>query len=242
MVRLDADEGQSRGQGLRRENIMASKKSDETRIEEKLKQIEEKIKKLEETQRANPDKNESGGAAGGILRSIGNMIPGLGGPIDNVSKSPAFEERLGKINEELDRKLRETPLKRVGPEVSGGVSRRPMGIPPGARGQRSATPPTPGAKVKRKPPDQRLAAEAPEEISADVFDEGDNIVVIAELPGVEEKDVEVTVHGRTLSIVVNAEGARRSREVEIACAVQGEPQHTLNKGILRIQIEKAGQG
>ena len=219
---------------------MTSKKSDENKTEEKLKHLEEKIKKLEESQAEIPEKNASGGTAGGILRSIGNMIPGLGGLIENVSKSPAFQERLGKIDEELDRRLRETPLKRVGPEVTGGITGRPMGAPPGARGRGSSTVPTLGAKVKRKPPDRRLAAEVPEEISADVFDEGPHVLVIAELPGVADEDVEVNVQGRTLSIVVNAEGAKRSREIELPCAVQGEPQRSLSKGILRIQLEKAG--
>jgi len=218
---------------------MTANKDDESKTEEKLKQLEEKIKKLEETRRKSPDKNASGGVAGGILQSIGEMIPGLGGLIENVSKSPAFQERLDKINEELDRKLRETPLKKVEPEVSGGISRRPMGVPPGVRGRSSATP-TPTAKVKRKRPDQRLAAEAPEEISADVFDEDGHIVVIAELAGVAEEDVEVKTEGRTLSIVVNTQGSERSREVELPCAVQGEPEPSLSKGILRIQLEKAG--
>ena len=215
-----------------------SKKNRQSETEEKLRQLQEKVKKLEEAQSKTPEKDASGGAAGGILRDIGNMIPGLGGLIENVAKSPAFQERLGKIDEELDRKLRETPLKRVGPEVTGGVSRRPMGTPPGARAREQSTTSTPGAKVKRKRPDQRLAAEAPEEIPVDVFEEGDTIVAIAELPGVVEKDVEVNVQGRTLSIVVNAEGAKRSREVELPCAVQGEPQHSLSKGILRIKLEK----
>ena len=218
---------------------MTSKKSDENKTEEKLKQIEEKIKKLEETQPESPEKTASGEAAGGILQSIGNMIPGLGGLIENVSKLPAFQERLGKIDEELERKLRETPLKRVGPEVTGGISRRSVGVPPGARARGPSATSTPGVKVKRKRPDQRLAAEAPDEIPVDVFEEGDTIVAIAELPGVEEKDVEVNLQGRTLSIVVNAKGAKRSREIKLPCAVQGEPQRSLSKGILKIQVEKA---
>jgi len=219
---------------------MASKKSNENTTEEKLKQIEEKIKKLEEAQLKSSDKDDSGSVAGGALQSIGTMIPGLGGLIESVSKSPAFRERLNKIDEELDRKLRETPLKRVEPHVSGGVSRRPMGTPPGARGRGSSTPPTPGVRKKRTRPDQRLAAEAPEQIAADVFDEEGHIAVVAELPGVAQEDVEVKAQGRTLSIVVNTEGARRTQEVELPCTVQGEPQQSLNKGILTIQLEKAG--
>ena len=218
---------------------MAAKKDDENTTEEKLKKIEEKLKKLEEAQGKGVDKDASGGVAGGILRRVGNMIPGLGGLIENVSESPAFQERLEKINEELDRKLRETPLKRVEPHVSAGVSRRPMGTPPGARGGGSSTRPASRAKGKRRRPDQRLAGKPSDEIVADVFDEGDNITVIAELPGVAEEDVEVRIEGRKLSIVVSVEGAERRCEVELPCAVQGEPQQSLNKGILKIQIEKA---
>ena len=218
---------------------MASRKGDKDTTEEKLKQIEDKIRKLEEAQGQSPAEGASGGAAGGILRSIGSMIPGPEGLIDNVSMSPAFQERLEEIIKELDRRLRETPLKRVEPHVSGGVSRRPMSIPPGARGCGSSATPTPRAKAKRKRREQRLAGEPPEEISADVFDEGDHIVVIAELPGVAEEDVEVTLQGRKLSVIVSAKGATRDLEVELPCAVQGEPQRSLSKGILRVQIGKA---
>lgn len=208
--------------------------------EERLKQIEEKIKKLEEAQRESPDKKASGGVAGEILRSIGEMVPGLGDLIEDISKSPAFQKRLEKINEELDRRLRETPLKKVEGEVSGGVSRRPIGIPPGARGTGPSTAPTSTGKLKHKRPGERLAAEAPEEISVDVFDEDSHIMVIAELPGVAERNLEVKAQGRTLSIIVTTQGAKCSQEVELPSAVQGEPQHSLNKGILRIRLEKAG--
>ena len=221
---------------------MESDRTDDKKTEEKRKQLDEKGKRMEETEAERPEKNASGGAAGGILRHIGNMIPGLGGLIESVSKLPAFRERLDEIDEELDRKLRETPLKRVGPEVTSGVSKRPMGAPPDARSRGPSATSTPVVKVKRKRPDQRLAAEAPEEISADVFDEGPHVLVIAELPGVAEEDVEVKTEGRTLSIILNAEGAERSREVELPCDIQGKPQRSLNKGILRIQIEKARTG
>ena len=218
---------------------MAGKASGESHTDERLKQIEEKIRKLEEAQGKSPAGDASGGAAGGILRSIGSVIPGLGGLIENVSKSPAFLERLDEVNAELDRRLRETPLKNVEPHVSGGVSSRPMGIPPGARGGPSATRPTPRAKAKRKRPEQRLAGQPPEELAADVFDEGDHVAVIVELPGVAAEDVEVTLEGRTLSIAVTAAGAKRHLAVEMPCDAQGEPQRSLNKGILKVQIEKA---
>ncbi|KPJ62467.1 MAG: hypothetical protein AMS15_03750 [Planctomycetes bacterium DG_23] len=218
---------------------MASKKNEDNKTEEKLRRLAEKIKKLEELQRQSPDEKAFGNIAGEILRSIGEMVPGLGGLIESISKSSEVRERLEKVDQELRRRLRETPLKKVEGEVSQGLTGRPMGIPPGTQGGGFSTTPKRKAIVKRKRPDRRLAAKPLEEISVDVFDEDGHMVVIAELPGVAEGEVEVKAQGRTLSIVVTTEGAKRSQEIELPSAVQGERQYSLNKGVLKIRLEKA---
>ncbi|MDO9527794.1 MAG: hypothetical protein Q7J27_01400, partial [Syntrophales bacterium] len=56
---------------------------------------------------------EEEGVSGEILKGIGKMIPGLGGLFKGLEKSPAFKERLKKIDEEVERKLKEAPLKRI---------------------------------------------------------------------------------------------------------------------------------
>jgi len=66
----------------------------------------------EEDKKKENDKEEES-VAGGIIKGIGKMIPGLGGLFKGLEKSPAFKERLKKIDEEVERKLKEAPLKKT---------------------------------------------------------------------------------------------------------------------------------
>ncbi|PIW11547.1 MAG: hypothetical protein COW35_06550, partial [Candidatus Infernicultor aquiphilus] len=67
----------------------------------------------EEDKKKENGKEEEEGIAGGILKGIGKMIPGLGGLFKGLEKSPAFKERLKRIDEEVERKLKEAPLKKT---------------------------------------------------------------------------------------------------------------------------------
>jgi HSP20 family protein len=74
---------------------------------------------------------------------------------------------------------------------------------------------------------------------ADVFDEGDTIRVICELPGVEAEEIKVEVQGDVLEIA--AEGKRRKyrKEILVAAPVMRESLVTSYKnGILEIGLTK----
>jgi len=169
------------------------------------------------------DKEESEGAAESVLHSLGQIIPGLGGIIEGLERSDAIQQRLSTINKEIERQLREAPLKKVGQE---GV-RRTI-IPPGTT-LRSRQPPS-GAQA---PPLKKQ-----KEVIVDVFDEGDHVKVIAELPGVTEKDIKTEVKGNVL--VISATGISREyyKEVTLPCPVKGELDASYKNGVLQLKAEK----
>ena len=147
----------------------------------------------------------------------------MGDVTKGLEKSDAFQQRLGTINKEIARQLREAPLKKVGQE---GV-RRTI-IPPRT---------TLGS---RQPPSR---AEAPplkkqKEVIVDVFDEGDHVKVIAELPGVAEKDIKTEVKGNLL--VISAMGISREyhKQITLPCPIKGELDSSYNNGILQLKAEK----
>jgi len=162
-------------------------------------------------------------AAGGILKGIGKMIPGLGGLIGSLGKSPAFKERLKEVDKELERKIKSAPLKRVGgiPPGPGRVRKWSLGRGNSSRTERTETPPP-----------------VPQERPADIFDEKDHIKVIAEIPGLEGNDIEINLQNDILTIDVGIPEHKYHQELKLPCAPKGKPEKSYKNGILEVKILK----
>jgi Molecular chaperone (small heat shock protein) len=183
---------------------------------------EEKVKE--------PEEEESVGVAGGVLRGLGKLIPGLGDVTKGLEKSDAFQQRLSVINKEVERQLKEAPLKKVGQEGA----RRTI-IPPTNRVRGTVN-----GHGFRQPPSR---AEAPplkkqREVIVDIFDEGDYIKVIAELPGVTEQDIKTELRGKVLIISATSLSREYYKEVTLPCSIKGEMNSSYNNGILQIELGK----
>jgi HSP20 family protein len=72
----------------------------------------------------------------------------------------------------------------------------------------------------------------------DVFEEEKRVQVIAELPGVDEKEVSVALKGTTLTIRAGKGERKYKKEIELEIPVKGEPKTQYKNGILEINIEK----
>ena len=191
----------------------------------KIRELEEKIKKLEETKKG----EESGGVAEGVLKGVGQMIPGLGGLMKGLEKSPAFKERLEKINQEVERKFKETPLKRTGdrgPHIESGFSTRTLA---------PEEKPSFGRRGKKKPP---TPPPKPKEPVVDVFDEKDHLRIIAELPGVAEREMKTSLEKDTLIIRINSPGWKPEHKVALPYAPKGKLEKVFRKGLLEIKVGK----
>lgn len=86
--------------------------------------------------------------------------------------------------------------------------------------------------------DEGLVVDPVREPLVDVFDEGSEIVVTAELPGVSENDIVVRVDGDMLVIETN--GARRYvKEVLLPVATSAKTHaRSYNNGMLEIRVKK----
>jgi len=192
--------------------------------EARIKELEEKIARLEGERGKAPE-----GTATSVLRGLGGMFPGLERLLDAAGKSEAFQERLKAIDEEIEIRLKSEPLKRV--EVGGGLSSlrsRPSGKPMGRR----------GAPARRRPQAPESEAPTVEEPPADLFDEGAYLKVVAELPGVEEKDIQADLTGARLVISVDTLAHRYHKEIDLPCAPKGEVKRLYRNGVLELTIEK----
>jgi len=118
---------------------------------------------------------------------VGQFIPGLGGIIKALERSsPEFRQRIAETDEEIKHRID------VGwsskPVLDYKISTRTLGGG-GARRPRARTP---EIKVPVKG--------AEREPIVDILMEKDHMAIIAELPGVEEKDLEIDLVGNTLEI------------------------------------------
>jgi HSP20 family molecular chaperone IbpA len=214
--------------------------------------LKDKVRKLEESATQAPVKPE--GLAEGIAIALGRMVPGLDGLIKSASQMPEFQQRLAAIDEEVKRKFKEQPLNRASAGIAGSAGRRQMGIPPAVRrggaGRPGAAPAgagkpfgSAGTAGKRhqppRPPKVHIGAETPAQLTVDVFDEGRQIVVLAEAPGLTREDIAVALDGTVLVITVAAPQRQGIQRVELPCAVTGQPETSLANGILNIHIRKA---
>jgi len=83
-----------------------------------------------------------------------------------------------------------------------------------------------------------VVAEVREPI-VDVFDEGEKLVVIAELPGVAEKDIHLEVKGDILDLSAEAKDRKYSKEVLLPSPVDaGSMESSYKNGILEIRLRK----
>ena len=75
----------------------------------------------------------------------------------------------------------------------------------------------------------------------DLFDEADEIVLVAEMPGANEEDVSVELHDDVL--VLETSGERKyAREVLLPAAVDAASlQKTFRNGILELKLKKAAE-
>ncbi|AFL66857.1 archaeal heat shock protein Hsp20 [Desulfurococcus amylolyticus] len=79
----------------------------------------------------------------------------------------------------------------------------------------------------------------------DVFESGDEVTVIAEIPGVEKDkiDVKVSDDGRTLIINASDTNRRYYKEVELPSKVDpSSAKASYKNGVLEVKLKKAGKG
>lgn len=189
---------------------------------DRIKKLEEEIKKLKDKDKKEGEGEDIEGIAEGALRGLGKIIPGFGELVKGLEKSEAFQERLKAADAEVERQLEKAPpLKKV------------------ERTRKSIIPPQTTLKVSRTTLRKEEAAPPPpREMLTDIFDEGDYLKVIAELPGAEEKDIKAEVRDKRLIIFAQRAGREYYKEVELPCLVKKELNLTYKNGILVVLIKK----
>lgn len=163
-----------------------------------------------------PDAKKVKGTTENVLDELSNVIPGLGGLIKSAAKSDAFRERFEEIDEEIDKRIRDTPLK----SASG------TGTQPFKRGYEARQ----GVRREKE--------EALRDIFVDIFDEHNHVNVIAEIPGMEEKDIKMDLNADILTISAGKKKLKYFKKLRLPCKPKGITKKLYKNGIMEITLAK----
>jgi len=189
----------------------------------RIRELEEKIKRLKQEKGEVPE-----GTAASILKGLGGIIPGLDGLLKGLEKSEAFGERLQAIDSEIEARLRSEPLKRT-----------ERGVPPfQARGSRRTGPRIVPPNKRQATPRAKREAVPSREPTVDVFEEETYLRILAELPGVEERDIKVNLNGAQLILSTDTPTHKYYKETTLPYAPRGQMEKSYRNGILELMLQK----
>jgi HSP20 family protein len=95
----------------------------------------------------------------------------------------------------------------------------------------------PFGNIKQTPSGPKVDAER--EPIIDVFDEGPEVKIYAEMPGVSESDIKLDLKGDILDIAARSDGRRYHKELLLPCAVKpATVASSYKNGILEVRIQK----
>jgi len=97
----------------------------------------------------------------------------------------------------------------------------------------------PFGNIRTDPESGHTVVQEVREPAVDVFDEADHVLVVAEMPGISLKDVEITVEDDLLTIVAERGDKKYRKEVLLpASSATDRTQFTCNNGVVEIKCMK----
>jgi HSP20 family protein len=173
-----------------------------------------------ESGKSKKEKKEEGEEISTVESVVSQFIPGLGGIVKALeSSSPEFRKRIAETDAQIKHRI-ETGWSSK-PRVDYDISIRSL---------------VSEAKPKRieKKPEVRVEAPPEREPIIDVFEEKDYISVIAELPGIEEKEFDIKLKDNILEI----SAGKYSKIITLPSAAKSIIERTYRHGILQLKIER----
>ncbi len=184
----------------------------------------ETMGKKRNTTNSKDSKKTSGGIEGGVELDFGGLFRGLGDVVDLVGK-------LAEAGEQQVERHGEFRVKGLGDQARGVYG---FSIRSGIGDAEPRVEPFGNVHADQ----EGLVVDDVREPLVDLFDEGKKIVVTAELPGVQEKEIALRFEGDVVTIETLGE-RRYAKEVLLPAPVAPETQRlSYNNGVLEIRIDK----
>ena len=224
--------------------------------DKKIKELEEKLKKLEEAVKAGKDEKggtEEEAGIGAAEQILGGFLPGLGKMVAGLKNSEAFKERFEEVDREIEKRMK---------EGGGGATSRgrsSIGMRPHVDvnySVRTLSGEKHVSSFSGKEEAQRQRGREKEHVKEirvdkeevkqkepliDIMAEKDYIMVIAEMPGVEEEAIKAEIGDSGTKLIIFTEGEDKKRyykEVDLPSPVKGELKRMYKHGVLEVRLEK----
>ncbi len=170
-----------------------------------------------EKRKSRVSQGDTEGGLGGILKGLGDLVEKLG----ELAKTGQELSKTGEIH---------GPGKQVR-----GVYGFTVKVGLGDEGARIE----PFGNIRRDTKSGRAEVQEVREPMVDVFEEDDQVLVLAELPGIGKDDVRVDLKDDVLTIEAERGDKKYRREVLLPCPVSKERmQVACNNGVLEIKCPK----
>ena len=183
----------------------------------------------EEARKSSDEEKSPASGLNEMFKGVSSLVGLLGNMLEKIDLSELDEEKLAEL-----RRISETRTSSI--PRGGGIPRGVVGFSV-QRGSSGA--PSVQAFGNIRHTEKGPVVDEVREPLTDIFDEDDYLLVIAELPGVEEEDVQVTVHEETISLSTTTKGRMYSTEVQLPCrVVENESESTYNNGVLEVKLHK----
>lgn len=187
------------------------------RIERRLDEIEKALKSLSGEGVREMKTAEEPSIVGEI---VSQFIPGLGRIIKALeASSPEFKRRIAETDAEVRHRIEVGWSSR--PVVDYSISVRPLSKPGAQR------PPA-------RPPEVRIPGSPRKEPIVDVMDDGECIIIVADLPGVDEDELSVTVREGVLEI----RAGEFLKLVKLPPDARNISSRSFKNGILQLRIDR----
>ncbi|MEN4007038.1 MAG: Hsp20/alpha crystallin family protein [Methanobacterium sp.] len=167
-------------------------------------------------------KKKKEGIAESVIREFG-----FTSLLNIAKKSPTFEERLKEANEQIEERLRTGGERRSIPHIRSDFSIRTI--------VKDDTKRLKHPKIKKIKLDKLSEMEP----LTDVFKERDKLKIIAELPGVEENDINLDLEENKLTISADRPDRKYYKEISLPVPVQADSLKSKYKnGILEVKLRR----
>lgn len=193
----------------------------EKQASDRIAQLEKRIRELEKGSSKAGSAEPDIQVQGIVENVVGQFIPGLGGIIKALeASSPEFRQRIADTDAEIKHRID------VGwsskPVVDYHFSTRPIRHGPDRSGPRQDR--TERVNMPDAPTREPIV---------DILEGKDGLTVIAELPGVSEDDLKISLEGESLEI----DAGSFNKKISLPYAAKGIKEKSYKNGILQIKLD-----
>ena len=160
--------------------------------------------------------------SGGFIGALGTLIDQLGKLAEQAEQAGGVVTKTGEFNAGSDKRLKGV----YGFSVKSGLGEKGIKVEP-------------FGNIRRDEADGRVEVHEIREPMVDVFDEPDHVLIVAEVPGIMQEDVQLELHEDILILAAEKGDNKYRKEVLLPASFSSDKMSfTCRNGILEIRLIK----